>query len=195
MATKSFKEILAERKARQNAVTPAPVEDAAPTPVEEETPTPVEDAAPIAEKPKRKRRTKAEMAAAIAEAFSDDVPEVPEVPEVPITPKAIVVGKVTKPKGYTLLVNTGFLKSIPDGVTHVTALTAALKERIETDNEVPYWNSLSFRQGEVLLAQHLRDALVSNNPTGYIMAERESVEWKACGSVLIEFAEKVLEGR
>ena len=98
--------------------------------------------------------------------------------------------------GYTLLVNAAFLKNAPGRTLcqHAADYTAELKKRIEESHDVEYWNSLQYREGEQLLAQMVTSKLHSHPPQGILMIDKESIEWKAAGSVFVEHANRVIGG-
>lgn len=102
--------------------------------------------------------------------------------------------KKRKPTGYTLLVNASFYKNAQD-CTHASEYVAPVKREIESEKKVEYWNSLQYREGEILLAQKLADKLAASPPDEYLYIDRDSIEWKACGEVLVEHAARVIGAR
>lgn len=129
---------------------------------------------------------------------ASDVPEEPEAEN----ENAIEVKDLSVPAdayqekgvGYTLFVNAHFLKNAAPCI-HAVDFTKELKERIEESHSVEYWNSLQYREGEQLLAQLLTSKLEKHLPSGALFIDKESVEWKAAGSVFVEYANQVIGGR
>jgi hypothetical protein len=80
------------------------------------------------------------------------------------------------------------------GMTTLPELIRPMKDAVQQMKEVPHWNMVKFREGEILLAACVEAQFRKERPLGIVLCDSFSGEWKACGDVLTELADAVVRG-
>ena len=81
-----------------------------------------------------------------------------------------------------------------EATTQLSELLRPMKDAVQKMKEVPHWNMVKYREGEILLAACTEKAFSEDKPEGAIIVDSLSGEWKACGDVLMEMADNVIRG-
>jgi hypothetical protein len=69
-----------------------------------------------------------------------------------------------------------------------------MKDAVQRMKQVPHWNMVKYREGEILLAACTQQSFAEEKPDYDVVVDSLSGEWKACGDVLMEMADCVIRG-